>query len=952
MFKRVVVLILSLLLVAAVFAKPPERPVSTLTSEGYTAPNLSNWSTDQVSWTIVGAALQTIGRSGSGVIGNYMYCFGNENGNYGQALNLTTDTWAASTPAPFGYDNWAGVSTGANLYLIGRYDGNIGAEVQRFTPTGAGPTGTWTAMAPYPTVICGEAAAWDGGNYIYTAGGLDATYLQTTAAYRYDITNNSWSPIASMPGVMGWCGGAYVNDKFHVMGGTDFATQHYAYDPAANTWTARAPLPQVVYFANTSVTNNGVKIFCVGGGGGYGSWPATNAVQIYDPATDMWTQETVLPNAFGNNAVCYAGDGIVYSAGGYTGSAYSTTTHKGAGFPVPYDPQSPGPVTNFTLNNNGATLQASLAWTNPTVMVNGSTLTELTGIRIYRDGALLTELTGVTIGGAMTYNDNTMTAPDVYNYAVVGYNTYGEGVRTAGSAWIGLDVPNAPSNVTATPDPGHALLCAIAWTAPTSGAHGGHWPAGSWTGQKVYRNNSMVANLTGTNTLYNDTPTAQGWYTYEVSYYNASGEGPTATATPDPVFVGPPEYLQQPYDWVEINAVGANTGIHGDDQTLGPFPMGFDFPWYDNMTYNSIRVCSNGWFSFTSTSTAYSNVAIPNSAQPNDMVAPYWDDFYPPSGGNIYYYYDAANSRFIIEFNGVPHISGTAPYTFEAIFYPNGYIDFMYNIIGDVLNSCTVGIENGAGTAGIQITYNGSGPLNPQPQTGIRIFPPFAWPPSDLVVTLTPHNPPIRIPAGGGTFTYDAQIENITTNRINFDAWTQVILPSGAVYGPLILRTNLSIAGGQTILRVLTQFVPVAAPPGNYIFVGNVGTHPGTVEDSDNFPFSKLAGDGTPNHNEGWACYGWDDDAPMGISAFELSGASPNPFNPSTTINFALPHVAKVRLAVYDVNGREVAVLMEGMMPAGAHSAQFDGTALASGVYFAKLTAGGFTSVKKMALVK
>ena len=949
MFKKAIIVVLSLVLVAAVFAKAPERPTNTLTSQGYTAPNLYNWSTDQVSWTIVGAALQTIGRSGSGVIGNYMYCFGNENGNYGQALNLTTDAWEASTPAPLGYDNWAGLATGSDFYLIGRYDGNLGADVQRFTPTGGGPTGAWAAMAPYPTVICGEAAAWDGGNYIYGAGGLDATFLQTTAAYRYDIANNSWSSIASMPGVMGWCGGAYVNDKFHVMGGTDFATQHYAYDPVANTWATMAPLPQPVYFANTSVTNNGVKIFCVGGGGGYGTWPATNAVQIYDPAANTWAQETVLPNAYGNNAVAHAGNGIVYSAGGYTGSAYSTTTHKGVGFPVPYDPNSPGAVTNYTVSNNGAALMASLAWTNPTVTAGGATLTDLTGMRVYRDGTLLTDLTGVTIGGAMTHNDNTMTAPGMYGYTVVGYNTYGEGIPSSDGLWIGLDVPGGPSNVTATPDPGGALTCTIDWTAPTAGAHGGYWPAVSWTGQRVYRDGSMVADLTGTNTSYTDNVTVQGWYSYGASYYNASGESPVVHATPDPVFIGPPEMQWIPYDWVEINTVGTNTGITGDDQNLGPFPMGFDYPWYDAMTYNSIRVCSNGFLSFTSTSTSWSNAPIPSTGAPNDLVAPWWEDLYPPGGGSIWYHYDATNRRFIMEFDHVAPFSGTGTATFEAIFYPTGIIDFMYMDLGWT-GSATVGIENGAGTVGIQCTYNGSGPLEPTNQSGIRIFPPFYTPPTDLEVTVYPYHTPVEV-YPGGLFWYIGGLNNYSASPITFDLWSEVILPGGTRYGPLLQINNLTLPGGASLERAVRVNIPYNAPPGEYQYYAAVGDYPGTVIDDDQFPFTILNVPPVSSNNE-WSAEMSESNIVPVPSEFVLGSASPNPFNPSTTLSFSLPEMAKVQLVVYDVSGREVATLINGMMEAGAHETQFNAGDLSSGIYFYRLTAGDFTSVKKMVLVK
>ncbi len=433
----------------------------------------------------------------------------------------------------------------------------------------------------------------------------------------------------------------------------------------------------------------------------------------------------------------------------------------------------------------------------------------------------------------------------------------------------------------------------------------------------------------------------------------ASTQSPPDRANPAPVYVGPPEFFAQPYEWVEINSVGMNTGIHGDDQNLGPFPIGFDFPWYDNQIRTSVRVCSNGWLSFTSSSTAYSNRNIPNSSQPNNLVAPYWDDLYPPSGGNIWYYHDAANVRFIVEFDGVPHISGNQPYRFEAILYPNGIIDFMYNTLGEIRNSCTVGIENASGTVGIQTTYNGSGPLEPQIQTGIRIMGPFVR--RTLEVTLTLHNAPMHIPAGGGFITFDASIVNQSSDPMVFDGWTELILPNGNTYGPMALRSNISIAPGQVILRQSTQLVPGSAPAGVYTYVCNAGTYPDTVVDDDNFQFTKLAGNVAPNHNQGWACYGWDDEKSHITnhkSKITNLAVSPNPFNPATNINFTLPEAGEVTLSVFDVTGREVAILANDWLNSGAHQVVFNGSDLASGVYFYTLQAGDFRMTKKVVLMK
>ena len=78
----------------------------------------------------------------------------------------------------------------------------------------------------------------------------------------------------------------------------------------------------------------------------------------------------------------------------------------------------------------------------------------------------------------------------------------------------------------------------------------------------------------------------------------------------------------------------------------------------------------------------------------------------------------------------------------------------------------------------------------------------------------------------------------------------------------------------------------------------------------------------------------------------------PNPFNPVTTIEFAVEQAQRVRLAVYDLLGREVAVLVDGMQPAGTFRVPFDATDLASGLYLYRLEAAPGVQTRTMMLVK
>ena len=79
----------------------------------------------------------------------------------------------------------------------------------------------------------------------------------------------------------------------------------------------------------------------------------------------------------------------------------------------------------------------------------------------------------------------------------------------------------------------------------------------------------------------------------------------------------------------------------------------------------------------------------------------------------------------------------------------------------------------------------------------------------------------------------------------------------------------------------------------------------------------------------------------------------PNPFNPSTTIEYSLPRNTHALLRVYNVTGRKVATLAEGMISAGDHFAVWDARGMPSGVYFYTLSVeGGYSETKKMLLLK
>ncbi|MCH8838370.1 MAG: T9SS type A sorting domain-containing protein, partial [Candidatus Marinimicrobia bacterium] len=124
----------------------------------------------------------------------------------------------------------------------------------------------------------------------------------------------------------------------------------------------------------------------------------------------------------------------------------------------------------------------------------------------------------------------------------------------------------------------------------------------------------------------------------------------------------------------------------------------------------------------------------------------------------------------------------------------------------------------------------------------------------------------------------------------------------------------------------------------------------------------------TDGHDSTWASNGpftlTIDATTLGIlrqellpGRFALRQNYPNPFNPSTTVRFDLPLAASVRLAVYDLLGREVVRLVDGHLEAGYHQQVWsgrdrDGQEVPTGIYFVRLVSGEFSAVRKMILMK
>ena len=194
-------------------------------------------------------------------------------------------------------------------------------------------SGSWTSKTSMD-VPRSLLSACSINGVIYAIGGSLDQSTSTSAVEAYDISTDSWTYMADLPGTLCGASACVVNDKIYVIGGSTsilgpgyVVDSVYEYNLVSNSWirktTKKSNIPTPLMAASTEVVNG--KIYVIGGAP-YGMNSAYNSVYEYNPATDTWTKKSNMPTArFLASAT--AVDGKIYVFGGtaslYT-SSYST----------------------------------------------------------------------------------------------------------------------------------------------------------------------------------------------------------------------------------------------------------------------------------------------------------------------------------------------------------------------------------------------------------------------------------------------------------------------------------------------------------------------------------------------------------------------------------------------------------------------------------------------------
>ena len=193
--------------------------------------------------------------------------------------------------------------------------------------TATDPSGVWTTRSDMPTGRWELSTCVVDGK-IYAIGGAGPVYQALRTVEVYDPTTDTWTIKSEMPTARQALSTSVVNGKIYAIGGGAAASAAYTsveafsvveeYDPATDTWATKSEMPTARLCHHASVVDG--KIYVIGGSDA--STPDDQShvwtVEVYDPATDTWIQQGVMPasRASGFSSVL---DGKIYLIGGYGG---------------------------------------------------------------------------------------------------------------------------------------------------------------------------------------------------------------------------------------------------------------------------------------------------------------------------------------------------------------------------------------------------------------------------------------------------------------------------------------------------------------------------------------------------------------------------------------------------------------------------------------------------------
>ncbi|HEX2958926.1 MAG TPA: C25 family cysteine peptidase [Chitinispirillaceae bacterium] len=158
------------------------------------------------------------------------------------------------------------------------------------------------------------------------------------------------------------------------------------------------------------------------------------------------------------------------------------------------------------------------------------------------------------------------------------------------------------------------------------------------------------------------------------------------------------------FTWTDIVSTGTLlSSLSNCDDCYTSAPIGFSFPFYGT-PYSTMYVSTNGYITFGSGTSQYSNYALPGTNMPVNLIAGFFDDLSTGTSGNVYY--QNFSSHTIVQFQNIGQLNGSGRYTFQIVLWSDGKIEIKFRSVSGAVTSSTTGIQNGARNDGLLVQYN------------------------------------------------------------------------------------------------------------------------------------------------------------------------------------------------------------------------------------------------------
>ena len=647
------------------------------------------------------------------------------------------------------------------------YGGVCGTPTATPTCTPGGTPGPWSTSSPYPItdVRYGFVQTATHG---YVFGGVsDGTRVNTVN--RVDFATGVWQSRAAMPfsseaptcALMASTGLVYCTEG-------DTGTGFASYNIATDTWTPLASIPGTDHYGSASGAFNG-KVFVAGGSTGF-----SNAVQVYDVATNTWSSGTAAPNDFLLAGYQQVGQ-YLYVVGGFEvagpnrAAAAMTSVLSGG--------QSEAPDAN-----NATTLRLDMT-SAPGAWSTGPAFTPARA----------------DFGLAFDAGTNKL-------YAIGGDIT-GGGFFDSTNLVDELSVASWPAGSWAASTPNLPLPNRQANQAGFYGA-GQIWSVGGLDGS-TFAFSADVERRSNGSGCPSGTPTSTPTGTVT----------PTPTNTPTATPTCTPSYTTSTQAGAIIPGT-TDTGNHADDGTT-PITIPFTVNLYGT-PYTAANVDSNGTLQFLSSVTNFTNACLPAAAY-NDAIFPHWDDLrtdantgcasFPGGTCGIYTAVtgSAPNRTFVIEWRAVYFANTATTANFEVLMHENSSnFEVVYGTLAGGGTSATAGVQQGTGTQFTQFACNTSLADNTQVNY-------------TLGTCGTPTATPTNTPTGTGTATATPTATPSCT-----PAWTFGASLPGAV--PLVRSVGDYFPGNGFFYAMGGRSADTAGSDYTHPFEYNPGTNTWAVK--------------------------------------------------------------------------------------------------------------------------